>query len=78
MIEFLVHEGPEFEAIIMQREINNSSFRLVVANVLFIIIILDNGLKYDCLTASCLTVRVRLMCITVGNFILFCRCEAVC
>ncbi|XP_062522101.1 U2 snRNP-associated SURP motif-containing protein-like [Corticium candelabrum] len=26
MIEFLVHEGPEFEAIIMQREINNSSF----------------------------------------------------
>jgi hypothetical protein len=29
MIEFVVREGPEFEAIIMAKEINNPQFRFV-------------------------------------------------
>lgn len=33
MIEFVVREGPMFEAMIMNREINNPMYRLVQLNI---------------------------------------------
>ncbi|KAK1788483.1 hypothetical protein P4O66_016002 [Electrophorus voltai] len=55
MIEFVVREGPMFEAIIMSREKNNPDFRCLM------------GLCGGHFAGFCLIIRVRSMCITDGS-----------
>jgi hypothetical protein len=39
MIEFVVREGPMFEAMIMNREINNPMFRYVIYVTILILVL---------------------------------------
>lgn len=69
MIEFVIREGPMFEAMIMNKEMSNPSFQYVGLIRTYI----HSDILRICCEGSCLTTEVQPMYTTGGSYFPYCR-----